>query len=179
MLPTAFHTARCKPLRSWLRREAWTPSAPKLWEKGYRHRGTELVLISSFHCIVLFSLSATILIAVDIWFVLLQCNDVLQFCWLHTVCFQRYPATRQQSIVNSRVNQQVKEGQQLEGCKTRLYVQPVAYRDVWRHISQWRPIGLKSGGVHPPQNVCLPIGYLTPCQCRRHPLTTEVSVKMF
>ena len=51
--------------------------------------------------------------------------------------------------------------------------------DVWRHISQWRPIGLKSGRVHSPQNVCLPIGYLTRYQCRTHPLTTEVSAKIF
>ena len=34
MLPTAFHTTWCKPPRSWLRREAWTPSAPNFGRKG-------------------------------------------------------------------------------------------------------------------------------------------------
>ena len=131
MLPTAFHTARCKPPRSWLRREAWTPSAPKLWEKGYRHRGTEFVLqvllpgffqfwflpsiaLFCFPCLPL----SWLLLTYDSY-----CYNAMMYCSF--VDFALYAFRDIQ--FTCRVNQQVKEGQQLEGCKTRLYVAPVAF----------------------------------------------------
>ena len=82
---------------------------------------SSVVLISSFLCIVLFSLSATILIFVDIWFVLLLCNDVFQFCWLLHCMLSEI------SSLYVELNPQVKERQKLEGCKARLYVRPVAF----------------------------------------------------
>ena len=149
MLPTAFHTARCRPPRSWLRREPG-PQLPRLWEKGYRHGGTEFVLqvllpgffqCSSdfFLCIVLFSLSATILIFVDIWFVLLLCNDVFQFCWLLHCMLSDI------SSLYVELNPQVKERQKLEGCKARLYVRPVAfdmYEGIFHNdgLLDWNPV---------------------------------------
>ena len=184
MLPTAFHTARCKPPRSWLRREAWTPSAPNFGRKGITIEAlnsfcrccflvsSSVVLISSFHCIVLFSLSATILIVLtyDSY-----CYNAMMYC-----SFVHFAHCMLSEISNLHVEliSKLRRDSSWENVKLAFTC------DLWHSrcmkayftmTAHW--IEIREGALT--QVVCLPIGYLTPYQCRRHPLTTKVSGKMF
>ena len=130
-----------------------------------------VVLVYFFHCIVLFFFFATIFIAIEIWFVLWYCNDLLQVfltCALYAFIDIKFICWG---------NQQIKEGQQLEGCKTCLHMWPMAFENAWRNTSQWRATGLKSVAVNSVHNGCFVNGCLAPSQCKAHPLTTKVSVK--